>query len=449
MNKKEHQKAFLKMVNYVKYIKRAAGIIAGFIIFAGMTQMLNAMFVDDSAEWNRVLWHDFYEDQGKIDHLYLGSSNVFRDVDPRILDQMSGAYHFNLSTGRQKLKSSYYLLREADRLNDLSHVYLEMYYDVNLEDDGEYVDYNRHWQNTDYMRLSFNKMAYIAAIKGPEQYINILLPFSRYRSCLGDWDYIREQIEEKRQEEYLNYGYRDGDAVSAGQGFREGTGVYKENQKFFEQRSVLSGYSMQGEPEKYCRMIIEYCQSREIPITLFVSPIYDLQLISTLAYDDYVEEVRTLADEYGVAFYDFNLAKEAYFSLENGEGFMDSGHLNKYGAEVFTPFLYEVVSGKETDNDKYFYASYKEKLEKTPPAIYGIYCFDVREDRRRWIASNRDSGMEYRIVVKPVEGGMYVLRDFDENKQFELPAEEEGLCVIEARMRSFPDEIVQTMEISF
>lgn len=68
--------------------------------------------------------------------------------------------------------------------------------------------------------------------------------------------------------------------------------------------------------------------------------------------------------------------------------------------------------------------------------------------RTFWVASNRDSGMEYRIIITPNEGEQYMIQDFDENKEFALPMSETGICTIVARMKEIPDD-VQTLEINF
>lgn len=76
--------------------------------------------------WYRILWQQFYVHEGEIENLYLGSSHVFCDLNPEILDQLTGKCNFNLSSPNQPLNGSYYLLREADKRNELSHVYLEV-----------------------------------------------------------------------------------------------------------------------------------------------------------------------------------------------------------------------------------------------------------------------------------------------------------------------------------
>lgn len=83
--------------------------MAGVMIFIGITQILNQMYVEcDGIKHYRVLWHQFYENAGGIDYLYLGSSHVYRDIDPGILDQMTGKRNFDLASPAQSLDGSFF-----------------------------------------------------------------------------------------------------------------------------------------------------------------------------------------------------------------------------------------------------------------------------------------------------------------------------------------------------
>lgn len=404
------QGAICRLQKIEQPFRTVAGLLAGLMIFGGITHVLDQMFVSGNGdEWTRVLWHHFYEDEGRINNIYLGSSHVYCDLDPSILDRLNGQYNFNMASGHQRLNGSYYLLREADRINELSHVYLELYYVCNYSD-TEVFDYTRNWWNTDYMKPSLNKIAYLLTLGGPEQYINTMLPFSRYRASLGDWEQIKTNMERKSQEKFINYqyeeAYEDGNGIDIceGQGFYKSTRKYVDGRKLYQQNEILTDYTIGKRNGAYCHDIVEYCKKKEIPVTLFISPIYDLQLISTVDYDDYTTALRAFAEEQGVPFYDFNLAREEYLPIQDGKYFRDSGHLNQYGAEKFTPFFYQVVSGEEAENKKYFCDSYEERLRESAPAVYGIYVEKVEEgdrSRRLCVASNRDTGMEYRIILTP------------------------------------------------
>ena len=78
-----------------KYIGKMLGLSVGILVFIGIAGLLNKMYKTDNDAHYRILWHHFYEDEGKIDNLYLGSSHVYYALDPRILDELTGEYNFN------------------------------------------------------------------------------------------------------------------------------------------------------------------------------------------------------------------------------------------------------------------------------------------------------------------------------------------------------------------
>ena len=188
----------------LKWLKRMVEIVVISMLFWCISTALNYMYVARDSDWARVLWHNFYEDGEKIDNLYLGSSHVYSSINTVLLNDLNGEYNFNLSTARQRPISSYYLLKEADRNCSLSHVYLELFYWCSTMDDFERnTFYSDNWKNTDNMKLSLNKFEYMLQVFEPDKYIDMLLPFSRYRTYLDDWDYIKQTMESKRKDDYL------------------------------------------------------------------------------------------------------------------------------------------------------------------------------------------------------------------------------------------------------
>lgn len=467
--KKELQLYYL----FRKYLCRIAGFVGALIVFSGIVNMLNYVYVEDLETRSRIILHDFYEDKGKIDNVYIGSSHVYEDINVLLLDEINGLYNFNLASSQQKLNGSYYLLREADRKNALNHVYLELYYvcstkdNFNSDEDPINDAYKINWRNIDYMEISLNKLEYMLAVANPEKYVDVLFPFSRYRSKLGNSEYVKRICEKKQESSYMSYEFykyypdENGYDEYLGQGFYNSTKVFLDEKRIVRQLRILEENPMGETSEKYLRKIISYCQRKDISITLFVSPMDKLQLVSTRNYDCYLNQVRGIAEEYEVAFYDFNLIKEQYLPIYVGEYFRDSGHLNNKGADIFTVFFNEVVSRDISENEKYFYSSYAEKLESESPSIYGLYYRDSEtaedgetaisptdEVRTFWVASNREKGMEYRIIMTPNESEQYMVQDFAENKEFTVSLDEHGICTIVARMKDNPDK-VQTLEISY
>lgn len=437
-----------------------AGILAGLFVFCEITKGLDYIYVPDS-EWERIVMHYFYEDKGKIDNLILGSSHVHNGMNTFLLDERNGQYNFNLATPAQLMNGTYYLLKEADNMNHLSHVYIELYYYYNVKSDNNtepiITDPFRNWQVTDYMKFSLNKLAYMRSITDVEEYPGILFPFSRYRSELDNWNHIRATMENKKGEDYVNFRssryFEDGNGYEEcrGKGYRYSTRIYSEKNRICSQECILTKRPMAETSEYYLRKAITYCQKKDIPVTLFVAPMYELKLISTENYDDYISQIQKIADEYHVDFYDFNLAKEEFLPIQQTKYFMDVEHLNADGANLFTDFFWQVVSGDRSENEKYFYDSYSKKLQSGEPEIYGIYYRKEDQVKSMWIASNRARGMEYSIVFTPTEPAdkeEYMIQDFSENREFTIDKDEHGICTIVYRLQNMPD-LVQTTEIEY
>lgn len=432
----------------MKWFRKITGIVVRILIFCVIVDGLNYVYVTDS-QWERILWHNFYKAEGKIDNLYLGSSHVYYDIDPFLLDKLNGQYNFNMSTPGQLMNGTYYLLREADRYNELSHVYIELYYLRNTGD-SDWVTQEPwfNWQNTDYMEWSFNKLSYMLSITNDiENYIDILIPFSRYREHLGDYEFIKSNIETKMTSDYK---YSDEYEKYLDKGFRYTEYVCRAEDRRFRKKQSLGDNPMAQSSEQYLRKAIEYCQEKDIPVTLFISPMYNLQPASVGNYDNYVKQMKNIASEYGLDFYDFNLAKEEYFPIQNLKYFKDVDHLNSKGAAMFTEFFHNVASGSAEQNQKYFYDSYVQKLMREEPEVYGIHYW--KEDAQIFmnVVSNRDCGMEYRITITPDENlnqEPYLVQDFCDNKSFIVEAES-GTCTVEYRMENDPDTVL-LVEVEF
>lgn len=440
----------------------------GKVIFLTMTvilffllgnKALNYLYWEDN-EWCRIFWHNFYKQAENIDYVYLGSSHVYCDINPEILDEKNGRNNFNMALPAQRLIESYYLLTEADRYNDIKEVYLELYYNPSTGISGNYqekLSVQNGWRAIDSMKLSFSKAKAIVGMNPIKYYPEACFPFIRYREHLTDGNWIKDRVNYKENDNYKKYIYNDGTTEFRDKGHYYTTRELT-NLIFTRDRKPEEMY-LTEDAEEYLRKIIEYCQRKNIPITLFSSPIYAIQPIATGNYDQYANRIKEIASEYTVPYYDFNMAKEEYLSIQHPEYFMDVGHLNAKGAEIFTNFFYQVVSEKQDDTIKYFYESYQEKLGNSKSRVYGIYCYNAEESelqgsdelgktRRMVIASNRENELEYQIFLTPDGGETVLLQDFATNKHFNISAEEHGSCKIVWRNIN-DEEKIGNMDIQY
>lgn len=435
-----------------KRIRILAGIIAGIVLFWGISYGLRYIYVEEN-EWNRRIFNDLYFSNENIDCLYLGSSHVFSAVNTGILDSNNGKNNFNLATGSQSLIESYWLLKEASRNNSLSHVYVEMYYMCSTGIAGNYessFSIKKTWAVTDYMKWSLNKVeALLDMNKDKAYYMDALVPWIRYRDKVFDIEWINACTTRKNDKEYKAFEQSE-TKLDECTGKEYETKYYPKGY-YYSSRELSNLYmernrdpnemELTADSQKYLRKIIEYCQERDINITLFATPVYDCQLVSAENYDFFREQVSTIAEEYGIEFLDFNLIRPEYMITDKCELYRDMNHLNSRGAEYFTVLFNEVITSSEEEIGEYFYSSYEEKLSNACPQVYGIYSVSVNDNKTMYIAANRDSDLEYSIIIKSEEGEV-ILQDFSTSKIFSLPKNWTGLCTVTWREEEGRDEHV-------
>lgn len=424
------------------YMRRAliVGILAG--SFIGITSSLNYLLAQPD-EWSRFMLHHFYNREEPIDIAWIGSSHVYCDVNPEIMNNLSGKNNFNLSTGSQSFSQSYLLLQEAHKKYNIKKVYLEMYYYVHVRGSGNSYKVDRHFRVWDYMENSRLKQQSIYEQKPEEEFLAVYMPYVRYRSYIFDEKHIDSQIRTKTSEAYLQMNY-SGNTIYHENGYVEKGYSLEESGLNWAKQLSLEEEPFLDEAKEYLIRIIEYCQENEIELILFASPTYDLQVYSTDNYDNYVKQINDIASAYDLKYYDFNLCKEEYLPIQKLECFSDVGHLNANGAELFTPVLYDVLAN---DRGEYFYNSYKEKLEKTPPTIYGLITDGVDENDKTIyeIASNRETELEYRVEFIPNERAVEceVIQEYDRNKEFAYGNDAEGSFLVSARLAGETEAFIE------
>ena len=452
-----HSSLFTSNSNRIKvHLRRTVTVAAVLLVLLIVFRTFDFLYVKED-NWTRILWHNYYKTEN-IDNVFLGSSHVHCDIDPFILDEMNGMENFNMSIPFMRLNGAYYVLKEMTGDHELKNVYLELYYVPSTGKQGDVmsdVSLQWNWYITDHMRFSINKMQFIASMCRKDKYLDTLFPFIRYREHVFDTPYIAEQLALKTSDDYKNYKLRYEDENGEptleyrDKGYHYNLGVMPEyTMAYFREIDFQTEGVMPPNTEAYLRKIIEYCQEKNINITLFINPIYETQILSTIEYDSYHQQVLAVADEYGIPFYDFNLCKSEYLDIMHRENFADAGHLNSVGAELFTPFLWKVVSGDTGTNQKYFCESYEEKILLDDPETYGLYYFYDGDMRKYTIASNRKTEMEYKITILPEEGEERVLQDFSVNKEFELHRDEHGMLMVVSRLKTQPDQ-QHTLEIKY
>ncbi len=440
-------------------MKKKITSVAACLIFCCFFVLCGKLFryilIDDTASYTRVMFHEMYA-QDNIDILFVGSSHCYRTFVPEIFDNsLNGKNTFNAGTSSQNLDGSLMVIREASKYNDIEHIYLEMFYEVAFSKYKERTEMTGTYIVSDYLKPSLDKIGYLLEASGSDHYINSFMIARRNWQKFFDADYVKNLIIKKQSDDYKNYGYG---YITHENEWYEGKG-YVANQEMVKEWNFFSpnGWNeinlarISDDWKKSLKDIIDFCDEKEIALTLISAPMSDFQLAGVGNYDDYVELVKDMIADTDVAYYDFNLCKKEYFPSDS-ELFKDTGHVNCYGAKAVSDLLSDLINGKISEKDL-FYQSFKEKMRNLEPTVFGISYHDTQKEdgeavRECKIVSTGHSDLEYQIILKPENGGEYIRQDFSNNNYFLITPDDHGICSLAFRLSGLPDQ-VWTLDISY
>ncbi len=418
-----------------KEFKTIASCLLFLILLGGCGKLLRYIVTDDTSSYTRITFHEMYE-QDNIDTLFVGSSHCYRSFIPSILDEEMCANTFNAGTSSQALDGSFMIIKEAARYNNLKHIYLEVYFNVGLAD--AYKNRNQLTQTyiiSDYLRPSFDKYRYLLNASSKEHYINSFIVARRNWDKLLKPSYILNLLSLKQTETYKNYAYDyvAGDSeYYAGKGFVASKGSVL-NWNYF-QPGILDGLSFENLSEDWygsLNEIIDFCNNRDIALTLVSAPMSNYYIASLVNYDSYVDIVEDIIRDKDVEYLDFNLCKERYIP-NCSEIFKDVDHLNYNGAVEFSNIFAQCVNGTII-SDKVFYKTFDEKMSSLPITVFGIVYQNQKDGTRICkVVSNSDQ-IEYSIELMSTDGAYTLIQSWSDNELFEMSSDSHGICKVSYR----------------
>ena len=168
-------------------IQSVEGIVVVALLFCVAYKFCYWLVVDDTKTDSRLTMHELYNSEENIDVLFLGSSHSMRTINPEVADGVIGKHTFNAGTGAQYLEASYALLVEAGKSNDISDVYVELYYGQIGREIADRNNCASTYIITDYMRPSLNKLKLLLCATPQDYYGDTFDPVRRNRNNFFDF----------------------------------------------------------------------------------------------------------------------------------------------------------------------------------------------------------------------------------------------------------------------
>ncbi len=413
-----------------KLIKITSGCLFFMFFLFLLNRALTYLFVDNVNSQSRITLHELYTSEENIDILFLGSSHCMRTFNCDIGDKLLSLNTFNCGTSSQFLDGSYAMLVEAGKDNSLKEVWVELYYGQLGRVTQERTEMTATYILSDYMPLSFNKLRFLLLASSPEYYANSFIPVRRSWEKVFTDGYFINLMNAKFSDAYKNYEYI---GSYLGKGFI-GSDTYIEPGSYVHTNDFWSIEPLTNDDKENLQNIMRYCEQNNIELHFFSAPMSDFRLVTLSNYDQYVSEISAYLAQYGYEYYDFNLCKAEYLSLDETD-YIDDNHLNKQGADKVTTLICDIINS-DVNVDTIFELDYKTKINYQEPQIYGVQLYTTLPDAENTLyeivpIANTANDYLYTISKTDSSGKTTKIQEANYNNLFYIPNNEKGTIYID------------------
>ncbi|MBQ9281263.1 MAG: hypothetical protein IJ207_03595 [Treponema sp.] len=346
------------------------------LVFFLISLPLSFILKDDAKSYARILFHEFYN-QDNIEYLLCGASHVSHGVDGQRASEIFGKNVFSTGTSQQQIDGTYAVLRQAVKLYKIEKVFLELDFAITCAPAfSQRKGFSAEYIVSDNLRDFRIKSQYLLECSSPKYYLNAFLPIGKDKMLTLNPKKLAYKMKSIFSGDYFKYTYTDEKLEYAGKGCVMDSdfipdGSFSDNK--FESAINVSGIT--DDWKNTVDKIITLCRENGIELIFYSMPGSDFYLNQKGNYDEYYSFCRDFTAQHGFAYYDFNLAKPEVLSLKDSD-FCDDNHLSKNGVYKWTDTFCDFFSEKYKEEDtleKYFYASYDEKMKSIGERIFGLY----------------------------------------------------------------------------
>ncbi|MBQ8164849.1 MAG: hypothetical protein IJZ94_03440 [Clostridia bacterium] len=318
--------------NIFRFIISAIAVLLVFVL----VEQAFAFAVVPGSSYVRTQMNDFYT-ADKIDLAFVGPSFVYRGVNPNIIDKKTQLRTFNLGTSSQKPVDSYYMIKEAYRVHKIKYAVLDVSLDFYItsayssQNTSTYLVYDR-------MESSDVKNEYFTNAFDFNEYPKAICKSSHY--SIYSFSQLAQNVKYKFSDDYKNYIAPDyGNEWYGGKGFVDSVTEYSGSDEISE-----LDVSFEQENIDYLKKIINFCKENDIKLIAVTSPKSSDYLKQYTDYNSNMDVFDELFESNGIDYVDLNRSEE--ISNYNNSHFMDIGHLNGAGAELYSEYLSELINSK-------------------------------------------------------------------------------------------------------
>ena len=307
-----------------------------------------------------------YQDQkvrkslsGKLDTLYVGTSNALRAFVPTVIDKELGTTSYNLANPLMSMYGVYTMAEKEINRNPVKTLVIEL-------------SYNTMTIGRDILGLEGDLYTFgrLDTFKEKMKYASNTIFKSNYKDFFSGTVQISvrtwKQIlfgESETKVQYKTRGYLPVETNDLSITKEKANSII--DTKEYDTKFL-------DENLKELDKMMDLCKKKNIRVIFVVTPIVDYAILEHSNHDDIFSQYIELAKKYNCEYYDFNLDKKSIELYTNEKDFYDDIHLSDPGAKKFSKRYSEIIStvdkGKKVEKE--FYKSYGELKENIIKAKY-------------------------------------------------------------------------------
>lgn len=280
-----------------------------------------------------------YLETQQYDDIFVGTSHGKCGIDPLKVDEVTGRKSFNFCMGGQFTVDSYYIVKEACRVNPPKRVIYELdpaYWMLEIPQDTTFG------QTYQELPWSLVKAEYFFAKFTDTDFRNALFPWYAFRSQMEE---IGENIETKTSSLYKEYGtecFRE-----AGQTYEEGGFIrripVKGEHKSDADLVLWNEEGINPDRIRYFEKLVKLCQEQGIELVAVTTPVPKENLEKYREYEKADTYFTNYFRETGVPYINYNTeANHPGYSVESDYADYD-GHMYGDTADAFSRILGEAL----------------------------------------------------------------------------------------------------------
>ena len=303
------------------------------------------------------MWKGF-AGKAPLDMVYTGTSFCLCDVDPAIVDEVTGLRSYNMGTNMQSIQSSYIAIKQAIERGGINRAIVGI--------DPEIMEMDRQDNfraEACFVRNLSDTLPLLEKVSVDSQFVASADFIGTPSSVLYyfPWTYDRVSDVPGNIMDKLDGRIHDMADHRDENGYNGSDGVYGEGRHFLDINTVVQ-WNNEMDDLYYINVkkdnlgtledIAKLCKKENVELFVIAFPTTQALSVYRLdSYSEYTDMIKEMLSEYGFEYYDYNLAREEYVDVFNLEIYRDNGHLNNRGAEQFSKALGTMVKKYENGED--------------------------------------------------------------------------------------------------